>query len=80
MAAVDGRGEFAFHTQLRAGENDADVTEAGAKAMFHAAVGTEVPLTVLSRGAWTAGHCLVAEKMQVGRVFIGGDAAHLLNS
>lgn len=77
MAAVDGRGEFAFHTQLRAHEREQDVTEAGAKAMFHAAVGAEVPLDVLSRGTWTAGHCLVAEKFQQGRVFIGGDAAHL---
>jgi hypothetical protein len=32
---------------------------------------------ILSQGTWTAGHCLVAEKFQQGRVFIGGDAAHL---
>lgn len=77
MAAVDGRGQFAFHTQLRSGENEAQITEEGAKAMFRAAVGADLPLTVLSRGAWTAGHCLVAEKIQAGRVFIAGDAAHL---
>jgi len=77
MAAVDGRGEFAFHTQLRPGEYEADVDEAAAKAMFHAAVGAELPLTVLSRGTWTAGHCLVAERFRRQRVFIAGDAAHL---
>ncbi len=77
MAAVDGQGEFAFHTQLRPGEREQDVSVEDAKAMFHAAVGAELPLEVLSRGTWTAGHCLVAEKFQQGRVFIGGDAAHL---
>ena len=77
MAAVDGKGEFAFHTQLKAGESETDVTEDTAKAMFHAALGVELPVEILSRTTWTAGHCLVAEKMQEGRVLIGGDAAHL---
>jgi hypothetical protein len=53
------------------------VSEEDAKAMFHAAVGAELPLEVISRGTWTAGHCLVADKFQHGRIFIAGDAAHL---
>ena len=77
MAAVDGRGEFAFHTQLRPGERGQDITAEDAKAMFHAAVGAQLPVEVLSLGTWTAGHCLVADAFQQGRVFIGGDAAHL---
>jgi 2-polyprenyl-6-methoxyphenol hydroxylase-like FAD-dependent oxidoreductase len=77
MAAVDGRGEFAFHTQLRPGEREEDLTVEDAQAMFHAAVGAEIPTEVLSRRTWTAGHCLVAEQFQQGRVFICGDAAHL---
>jgi 2-polyprenyl-6-methoxyphenol hydroxylase-like FAD-dependent oxidoreductase len=77
MAAVDGNGEFAFHTQLRANEREEDVTEERAREMFQAAVGVDVPVEILSQGTWTAGHCLVAEKFQQGRVFIGGDAAHL---
>jgi hypothetical protein len=32
---------------------------------------------VLSFLTWTAGHALVADGMQRGRVFLGGDAAHL---
>jgi 2-polyprenyl-6-methoxyphenol hydroxylase-like FAD-dependent oxidoreductase len=77
MAAVDGHGEFAFHTQLRPGEDEASITADIAKAMFRATVGAELPVEILSHTAWTAGHCLVAEKMQAGRVFIAGDAAHL---
>lgn len=77
MAAVDGKGEFAFHTQLRPGENESDITEEIAKSMFYAAVGMELPIEILSRGAWTAGHSLVAERFQQGRIFLGGDAVHL---
>ncbi|MDB5570689.1 MAG: Monooxygenase, FAD-binding protein [Hyphomicrobiales bacterium] len=77
MAAVDGVSEFAFHTQLRPGESEDSVTEADALAMFRRGVGRDVEAQVISMNAWTAGHALVAEHMQKGRVFIGGDAAHL---
>ncbi len=77
MMAVDGRGEFAFHTQLRAGEHEDRIDDAAAIALFHAAVGVELPIRILSRAAWTAGHCLVAQRMSTGRVFLAGDAAHL---
>ena len=77
MAAVDGKGEFAFHTQLRSGENEDAITDDMAKAMFLRAVGADMDVELLARGFWTAGHALVANGFQKGRVFIGGDAAHL---
>lgn len=77
MAAVDGAGEFAFHTQLRAGEDERRLTDEDALAMFRAAVGADVDATILARASWTAGHALVAERFRRGRVFLGGDAAHL---
>ena len=77
MATVDGRGEFAFHAAIHEGE-DADAwTADDARRIFAEALGREIPIEVLSVLTWTAGHALVAEQFQRGRVFIGGDAAHL---
>lgn len=77
MAAVDGKGEFAFHTQLRAGEDESAITDDMAKAMFLRAAGADMKVELLARGFWTAGHALVSDGFQKGRVLIGGDAAHL---
>jgi 2-polyprenyl-6-methoxyphenol hydroxylase-like FAD-dependent oxidoreductase len=77
IAAVNGRDEYAFHTQLGTGEHGIDLTEADARQAFQRACGAPVPCEVLSFQTWTAGHALVAEMMQRGNVFIGGDAAHL---
>ncbi|MBI1778706.1 MAG: FAD-dependent oxidoreductase [Proteobacteria bacterium] len=77
MCAVDGKGEFAFHTQLRDGEDENRISDADALSMFLAAVGAPVRTELLSRGSWTAGHALVADRFQSGRVMLGGDAVHL---
>ncbi|MDB5597106.1 MAG: hypothetical protein JWM36_4067 [Hyphomicrobiales bacterium] len=77
MAAVDGKGEFAFHTQLRPGEDESAITDDMAKRMFWRAAGAEMDIEILSRGTWTAGHALVSDGFRRGRVFLGGDAAHL---
>lgn len=77
MAAVDGEGEFAFHTQFKPHETDADVTEDEARRLFQAAAGAPVEVEILSRGSWTAGHSLVSDHFRSGRVFLGGDAVHL---
>jgi hypothetical protein len=77
MAAVDGRGEYAFHTQLKEGEDEAAITDHDAKALFQQACGAEIDCEILSHMGWTAGHAVVADHFRAGRVFIGGDAAHL---
>jgi 2-polyprenyl-6-methoxyphenol hydroxylase-like FAD-dependent oxidoreductase len=77
MAAVDGKGEFAFHTQLREGESESEISDARALGMFRAAAGADIDAEILSRDAWTAGHTLVAERFRHGRIFLGGDAVHL---
>jgi 2-polyprenyl-6-methoxyphenol hydroxylase-like FAD-dependent oxidoreductase len=77
MATVNGRDEFAFHTQLRPGEDESTITIDEARAAFQHACGAPIACEVLSFLTWTAGHALVADAMQRGRVFLGGDAAHL---
>lgn len=77
MASVDGVSEYAFHAALRPGEDAERWTEADARRVFAQAVGRELPVEILSMGTWLAGHALVARRFQQGRVFIGGDAAHL---
>ncbi len=77
MPAVDGKGEFAFHTQLKPHEDEAQIDEARAAEMVRQAIGAPLEVEILSRDTWTAGHALVAERFAEGRVFIGGDAAHL---
>jgi 2-polyprenyl-6-methoxyphenol hydroxylase-like FAD-dependent oxidoreductase len=77
MATVDGRGEFAFHAAVHEGEDSDRWTADDARRIFAEALGREIPIEVLSVLTWTAGHALVAEQFQRGRVFIAGDAAHL---
>ena len=77
MPAVDGRSEFAFHTQLKPHEEEAGIDENGAADMVRQAIGAPLAVEVLARDTWTAGHALVSERFAEGRVFIGGDAAHL---
>jgi 2-polyprenyl-6-methoxyphenol hydroxylase-like FAD-dependent oxidoreductase len=77
MASVDGQSEFAFHAAVHEGE-DADAwTAVDAQRVVDEAMGAHLAIEVLSVGTWTAGHSLVAQSFQRGRVFIGGDAAHL---
>jgi len=77
MPAVDGSQQFAFHTQLKPNEDEGRVTDESAAEMVRQAIGAPLAVEVLARDTWTAGHSLVAERFGAGRVFIGGDAAHL---
>ena len=77
MPAVNGRDEFAFHTQLDSNQRSEDITDADAKAMFQSALGAPLDIEIIMRSSWNAGYTLVAEQFSRGHIFIGGDAAHL---
>ncbi|MEZ5649494.1 MAG: FAD-dependent oxidoreductase [Burkholderiaceae bacterium] len=77
LATVDGRGAFALHTQLRPTEVVESLTERDARALFLQAVGREIPFEITGMAAWLAGRALVADRFAQGRVYLGGDAAHL---
>lgn len=77
MASVNGQDEFTFHTQLRPDQRADQISDDEAKAMFHEAMATKLDVEIIARSSWNAGYTLVAEKFGKGRIFIGGDAAHL---
>jgi 2-polyprenyl-6-methoxyphenol hydroxylase-like FAD-dependent oxidoreductase len=77
MASVDGKCEFAFHAAVHEGEDSDTWTHEDARRIFSEAMGCEMPMEILSILTWTAGHALVAERFQKGRVLLGGDAVHL---
>ena len=77
VASVDGKSEFAFHAAVH-DDKDADAwTAVDAEQIVSEALDTQIPVEVLSVCISTAGHSLLAELFQQGRVLIGGDAAHL---
>jgi 2-polyprenyl-6-methoxyphenol hydroxylase-like FAD-dependent oxidoreductase len=77
IMSVDGVSEFAFHIQMADDAATEALTEADARRLFAQAFGQPIDIDILSMATWMAGHALVAEYFQKGRVFLGGDAAHL---
>jgi 2-polyprenyl-6-methoxyphenol hydroxylase-like FAD-dependent oxidoreductase len=81
LASVDGESEYAFHAALRPGEDAEHWTYDDAHRVFAQALGVDTldatPIEILSTATWQAGHALVAQRFQHGRVFLAGDAAHL---
>lgn len=77
LATVDGQGEFALHAAIHEGEDAEQWGHDMAREVIAQAMGERLPVEVLSAGTWLAGHALYAQRFQQGRVFLGGDAAHL---
>lgn len=77
LASVNGRDEFAFHTQLKPSEGEHPVTAERARQLFLQTLAVPLEIEVLAVDTWTAGHSLVTENFGSERVYIAGDAAHL---
>jgi 2-polyprenyl-6-methoxyphenol hydroxylase-like FAD-dependent oxidoreductase len=77
VAAIDGSGEFAFHTQLKPEEARGKISESQVRAMITQVFGGDIGFEIISHASWTAGFALVADQFAKARIFLLGDAAHL---
>ena len=74
IAAVDGRELWRLNIR---GVKPDQIDSLDAAGKLRHALGENVPFEIISVRPWT-GHCVVAERYREGRVFLAGDAAHLL--
>ena len=59
------------------GQQAEQITDARSQGDVPEALAAPLDIEIIARSAWNAGYTLVAEKFQRGRIFLGGDAAHL---
>lgn len=74
IAAVDGRELWRLNIR---GVKPEQLESLDASEKLRCALGENIPFELLAVRPWT-GHCVVAEQYQQERVFVAGDAAHLL--
>ncbi|MFH8476226.1 FAD-dependent monooxygenase [Streptomyces sp. NPDC018000] len=80
LLPVDGRREWIYHTRYSpaAGQVAGDFTADRCRALIRAALGRrEVPVEVVSILPWQV-RGAVADRFRAGRVFLAGDAAHVI--
>ncbi|HKA32250.1 MAG TPA: FAD-dependent monooxygenase [Candidatus Binatia bacterium] len=74
IAAVDARELWRLNIR---GVKPDQIDSLDAAGKLRHALGENVPFEITAVRPWT-GHCVVAERYRDGRVFLAGDAAHLL--
>ncbi len=71
---LDGSDKFLALSKI---DPEIDTSDFDPRPLLRAAIGAEIPVTILSSKPWTAGLSLLAERYQDGRVLMAGDAVHL---
>ncbi len=74
IVALDGKGKFLMWAKIEAGQN---VKKINPESYITGVIGEKIPIKIISSLPWQAGLSLVADKYQVGRVLLAGDAVHL---
>ncbi len=77
LFSLDGRDDFLTMANVAAGgalPDNAQLTET-----LRAAIGANVPLTIVGQQIWNGGVALVANSYGRGRIFLAGDSAHLFS-
>lgn len=71
---LDGKGDYCLLAEVPPGKplDDIDVED-----VVQNAIGAETPYEIVSVQEWVAGLALVTDHYQKGRVYLGGDSAHL---
>src|SRR5512133_2337221 len=64
-------------TQDSAGDVQSGLTEERARALLRTAIGTDMPMDIVDVANWRA-EATCAERLREGRVFLAGDAAHVV--
>jgi len=75
IIALNGADEFMM--LIKPGHGRADVDADEVVGWVRRSIGADIPVHVIGYAPWIAGHALVAERYQAGRIMIAGDAAHL---
>ena len=76
MVAIDGRDQWRF--SIIGGEERRELSQADMHAAIKRALGVDCPYEILSHVAWVRRE-LVAERYGEGRVFLAGDAVHVMS-
>ena len=74
LVAVNGIDTFVLLVQLKDGQTAQDLN---ARQVLFDVVGAPFAYDIMALTPWSAGHALVADRFNVGRLFVAGDAAHL---
>ncbi|HXB21681.1 MAG TPA: FAD-dependent monooxygenase [Candidatus Solibacter sp.] len=77
LFSLNGKDDFLMMANVSAGAPLLD--NANLEEYLRAAIGANVPVTIVGQQIWNGGVALVADSFGRGRIFLAGDSAHLFS-